>query len=482
MKHTTKSACILNLENGPIMKRSIDRLLKEGIEVLVCDNNSHDGSKEILESYKGKIKYWIWNEIKGQAYSRNLMMKESHGDYVMLLDGDILYYPNSFDYLVKRFKTAPKNVKVIGYYPWRYTNDESKVDKELPVIDEPLLDSGQPIALTQYGVFKRELFEKYNIWFDNGFGTGYGAEDNDYALQMLQQGFICRSVPLIYYHNKHTEHWFKLHTPGTMRVKERQDYFKKKWGEHTYEDFYRVTPSKNSREAELMKLFGDGNSLYSPLHINSNFKRQKEIIDEIFPPDKYPKVAIGVGICPRTEYARKLWIKWYKRQTYPEYKTILIIDENSGEENARASRQRIRDRFMDTDAEYLFFGDVDTIPPDNVIETLLSGKKDIITGLTTGRHDESVLAFWKHGYPEQKDKVKLIHETKEDIIPIDGAGLYCSLISRKVLEKVNFGWESIIDDAEFYMRAKVLGFQPYLNPKVLCKHYYNNKEYNFPQI
>ena len=443
----------MNLDNGPIVKRSIDRLLEEGIEVLVCDNNSHDGSKEILESYKGKIKYWIWDEIKGQSYSRNLMIKESHGDYIMLLDGDILYYPNSFDYLVKRFKTAPDNVKVIGFYPWNYTNDENKVDKKLPAIDEPLLDKGQPIALTQYGVFKRELFEKYDIWFDDGFGTGYGAEDNDYAMQMIQQGFICRSVPLVYYHNKHTEHWFKLHIPGTMRTKERQNYFNKKWGEHV----------------------DDSN-------IAMDEQKQQEMLNEIFPPEKYPKVAVGVGICPRTKYARALWELWYIRQTYPEYKTILIKDINSGEENARASRQRIRDQFMETDADYLLFTDVDTIPPDDVISKLVAAKKDIITGLATARRDDRVLAFWKHGYPEQMDKKILINSAKEDIIPIDGAGLYCTLVSRKVLEQVTFNWESIVDDTEFYMRAKALGFQPYLNPKVLCKHYYNKKQYHYPKL
>ena len=34
-----------------------------------------------------------------------------------------------------------------------------------------------------------------------------------------------------YYHNKHTEHWFNLHVPDAMRVKERQQYFMDKWGQ-----------------------------------------------------------------------------------------------------------------------------------------------------------------------------------------------------------------------------------------------------------
>jgi len=283
IKSVVKSACILNLENGPIIKRSIERLLKEGIEVLVADNNSHDETKEVLESFKGKIRYWIWDEIKGQSYSRNLMVRESKGEYIMLLDGDILYYPHSFDYLIKRFKTAPENVKCIGYHPWRYTNNEKEVSEKLPSIDVPLMKTGQPIALTQYGVSKRELFEKYNIWFDNNFGTGYGAEDNDYAVQMLQKGFVCRSVPLIYYHNKHTPHWFKLHVPGDMRVKERQDYFRKKWGLDVYNRFYHMSVKEDSREAELDKLFKDGASPYDASRIFTDKEKQREIMKKFFP-------------------------------------------------------------------------------------------------------------------------------------------------------------------------------------------------------
>ena len=50
------------------------------------------------------------------------------------------------------------------------------------------------------------------------------------------------------------------------------------------------------------------------------------------------KGVVGVGICPRTEYARDLFMDWYKNQTF---KVDLIIDENSGEENARASREKL---------------------------------------------------------------------------------------------------------------------------------------------
>jgi len=444
-----KSACLLNLENGHILDRSIQRLLDENTEVLVVDNNSQDNTAEVLKKYEGKIKYWRWDCLKGQSENRNLMIKNSHGKYILLLDSDILYHPGSFDYLIERLKTAPLEVKNIGFDPWNFTNDENFVDQQLPSLKVELTQHGQPIALTQYGVFDRDLFFKYNIWFDEDFGVGYGSEDNDYALQMLQQGFLCRCIPFKYYHNKHTEHWYNLHKADDMRIQERRQHFMDKWGEDAYERYYRGKPPTYA-----------------------------ETIKRINQCEQYKKVVVGVGICPRTEYARELFMKWYNNQTYPE--TELIIDENV-EENARASRERIVERFLKTPYKYLLFCDVDTIPPPNAIHSLIKWDKDIITGLTTSRNDGSVIAFWKSGFPEQEDKRKLIKET-EGLIEIDGAGLYLTLVKREVVEKIQFKWNSIVDDAEFFMRARVLGYKIYLDPTILCKHYFDKENYNYPQL
>ena len=429
---TKKSACLLNLENGDIMKESIERLLKEGVEVIAIDNNSKDSSREVLKSFEGKITYKIRRKIAGQSDNRNWMIKQTHGDYILLLDSDILYHPGSFDYLIKRFDNAPEDVKCIGFDPWRYTNMREMEQRDLPSLKEPFSTHGQPIAYTQYGVFKRELFFKDNIWFDENFGTGYGWEDNDYALQMLEKGYKCVCIPFLYFHNKHTEHWFNLHQEGTMRLKERQDYFQQKWGQDT--------SSK---------------------------------------PKKDPIVMIGVGICPRTEYARDLFMDWIKNQTYKDYE--LFIDENSGEENARASRQIIKDKFMESKCKYLLFCDIDTIPPVDAIQKLMDADKDIITGLTTSRLDESVLAFWKNGYPEQDQKREFLKNSPE-IVEIDGAGLYLTLIKRPVLEKILFNWNSIVDDAEFYIRARVLGYKIFMHQGILCKHYRDKENYYLPKI
>ena len=259
-----KTAILLNLENGDILDRSLERLWKEeDTEIIIIDNHSQDNTREVMDKWcipenYPRLRGWRWRVIKGQAKNRNFGIKHSHGKYILLLDSDILYFPGSFDYLIKRFDDTQKGIKCIGFNPKNYTNDESEVDKSLPPLSVPLENPPESIALTQYGVFKADLFKRYKIWFDENFGTGYGWEDNDLALQMLKRGFSIKQVSLKYYHNRHTPHWWALHTPEFMRLQERKSYFKKKWGTDAYDLTSSLHPKEDVPEQVTTKLFEDG--------------------------------------------------------------------------------------------------------------------------------------------------------------------------------------------------------------------------------
>jgi len=175
------------------------------------------------------------------------MIKHSQGQYILLLDSDILYESGSFDYLIKRLETAPKidnySFGVIGFEFLNFTNKMGEQDKELPPDDSPFLYTYEPCAPTQYGVFLRELFFDHDIWFDENFGVGWGYEDDDFGVQMFQKGFLCAAIKFKYYHNKETEHYKNLHTPEFMKYLEREKYFREKWSFPVIKksaDFYRI--------------------------------------------------------------------------------------------------------------------------------------------------------------------------------------------------------------------------------------------------
>ena len=74
------------------------------LEVIISDNNSIDGTKEILSKINDKrvkILYRDKNNVKG-ANIKNAL-KEANGDLILFQDGDLEYSPNDYINLIEPF-------------------------------------------------------------------------------------------------------------------------------------------------------------------------------------------------------------------------------------------------------------------------------------------------------------------------------------------------------------------------------------------
>ncbi len=74
------------------------------LEVIISDNNSYDGTKEILKSlndHRIKVLYRKINNGKG-ANIKNAL-KEANGDLILFQDGDLEYSPNDYKDLLEPF-------------------------------------------------------------------------------------------------------------------------------------------------------------------------------------------------------------------------------------------------------------------------------------------------------------------------------------------------------------------------------------------
>jgi len=91
------------------IKDCLDAVLKADIgsldlEVIISDNNSNDGTKEILSKIddpRVKILYREKNNGKG-ANIKNAL-KEANGDLILFQDGDLEYSPNDYIDLIEPF-------------------------------------------------------------------------------------------------------------------------------------------------------------------------------------------------------------------------------------------------------------------------------------------------------------------------------------------------------------------------------------------
>jgi glycosyltransferase involved in cell wall biosynthesis len=80
------SICITNFNSIDTIKASMDSILiqsNDSFEIVVCDNYSNDGSREILQEYcrKGKIKLVVERSSRGKG--RQIAFENSFGKYII---------------------------------------------------------------------------------------------------------------------------------------------------------------------------------------------------------------------------------------------------------------------------------------------------------------------------------------------------------------------------------------------------------------
>ena len=102
------SIIITNYNYGAYLQSSIDSALRqryEHIEVIVVDDGSTDNSREIIDSYGGRI-VSILKANGGQCSCCNLGFQRSRGEGVIFLDADDVLFEDAVELHVERLKTS----------------------------------------------------------------------------------------------------------------------------------------------------------------------------------------------------------------------------------------------------------------------------------------------------------------------------------------------------------------------------------------
>ena len=91
------------------IKDCLDAVLKADIgsmelEVIISDNNSIDGTKEILSKINDpRVKILYRNKNNGKGANIKNALKEANGDLILFQDGDLEYSPNDYLNLIEPF-------------------------------------------------------------------------------------------------------------------------------------------------------------------------------------------------------------------------------------------------------------------------------------------------------------------------------------------------------------------------------------------
>ena len=90
------SVTIVTYNSGRYIKRCLQSVLAQkgpAVEVIVVDNNSTDGTRDILEQFEDRITMVCNDHNAGFAAAQNQAIRLSRGSWVLTLNPDVLLMP-----------------------------------------------------------------------------------------------------------------------------------------------------------------------------------------------------------------------------------------------------------------------------------------------------------------------------------------------------------------------------------------------------
>lgn len=197
------SVYIVNHNYGSYVEQAIESVLSQSFddyELLILDNGSKDGSKEIISRYLRHEKVRaIFQDNIGLNATNNIAIRRSKGRYVLRLDADDYLHPNALELLTGVLDRRPEVGLVFPDY--FLTDQDGKVTEIMQRhnFDEvTLLDQPAHGACT---MIRRECLEALN-----GYDESDHCQDGwDLWVRFIRQfGVANLNLPLFYY-RQHAE-------------------------------------------------------------------------------------------------------------------------------------------------------------------------------------------------------------------------------------------------------------------------------------
>ena len=145
-------------------------------EIIIIDDNSIDGTKDILKNkIDNKVSKIIYNETNcGKGYCIKKGIEASTGDIILVQDADLEYDPKEYEKLINPIKNGHADV----VYGSRFIGSEEKrilffwhtvANKLLTLLSNMFTNLNLTDMETCYKVFKSDLVKKIDLQ-ENGFG------------------------------------------------------------------------------------------------------------------------------------------------------------------------------------------------------------------------------------------------------------------------------------------------------------------------
>ncbi|MFH1126419.1 MAG: glycosyltransferase [Candidatus Altiarchaeota archaeon] len=216
---------VYNEENS--IKECVESLLNleypsEELELVIVDNNSDDGTPEILKNCS--VKY-VFEGKKGSYTARNTGIRNSHGWFLVFTDSDCVVDREWLKNLIDVFRDPSIGVvsgRVAAYKPETLVERYSAL-KALP--QEEFSNRSIPFAATANAAFRKAVLEEVGF-FDENFTSG---GDEEVCWRIREKGYriVYQPKAVVYHkHRKTLEGLFKQY----VKYGEGQARLYKKYG------------------------------------------------------------------------------------------------------------------------------------------------------------------------------------------------------------------------------------------------------------
>ena len=137
-------------------------------ELIIVDDGSTDGTKDLAAEYGDKIKY-IYKENKGSASARNRGIKEAKGDFLAFLDSDDCWRKDKLELQVRAVLDNPEylisHTQEVWYKNGKVLNQKEKHKKYSGFIFDKCLKICAVGMSTM--MVRRELFGEVGLFDEN---------------------------------------------------------------------------------------------------------------------------------------------------------------------------------------------------------------------------------------------------------------------------------------------------------------------------
>ena len=214
------SVIILTWNSQRYIKNCLESVIKDckksniDFEIFVVDNGSTDNTIKIVRSFQEqnpKINLISYSQNLGTTETRNVAIKKSKGNYILILDSDTEVKKGSISKLLKTLKGGPKIgiacpqllyndgtpqksfkkfptlwIKILKFLPFGFSKNEGEeLESYNFEIDENKI---YPVdyCISACWLFRKELVDKIGYLDENIF---YSPEDVDYCLRCWLDGY-----------------------------------------------------------------------------------------------------------------------------------------------------------------------------------------------------------------------------------------------------------------------------------------------------